>query len=304
MTTAVVVGYGSIGQRHARLLAELGCRVAAVSRRHQEGSVYGRLEDALEQEQPHYVVIANETSQHRATLGDLAGSGYAGVLLVEKPLFDRPSELPANSFCRAAVAYNLRFHPVLRRLREKLLDRRVISVQVYAGQYLPDWRGRRDYRESYSASAERGGGGVLRDLSHELDYISWLFRRWHRLTACGGCSGSLGIDSDDNWSVLMELDSGASLTLQLNYLDRPGRREVLVNLADGTLHADLVRGRLSENGVIEDLSVEPDDSYLAQHRALLNGAPAPTCSFEEGLAVLHSVAAIERSRTEKCWIEQ
>ena len=67
---------------------------------------------------------------------------------------------------------------------------------------------------------------MLRDLSHELDLIQWLFGRWTRLTALGGRRGELEIDADDTWAVLLELDSGAIATLHLNYLDRPGRRRV------------------------------------------------------------------------------
>ena len=83
----LVVGYGSIGSRHARLLTSLGCEVAVVSSRDIDHPVrYRTLADALSWK-PDYVVIANRTSQHYQTLKELAASGFTGTVLVEKPLF-------------------------------------------------------------------------------------------------------------------------------------------------------------------------------------------------------------------------
>src|SRR5687767_10222466 len=114
---ALVIGYGSIGQRHARLLAEMGCQVAVASRRAIEFTPhYIELRKALAEWQPAYVVVADRTSEHHQTLKVLASQGFHGRVLVEKPLFDRLLPLPANSFSVQVVVYNLRCHPLLLRL--------------------------------------------------------------------------------------------------------------------------------------------------------------------------------------------
>ena len=114
---ALVIGYGSIGIRHARLLTSLGCEVAVVSSRDVEFPAhYHTLADALSWK-PEYVVIANRTSQHYKTLTELAELGFTGTVLIEKPLFHEEEEFPRQEFKRAFVGYNLRFHPILQIFR-------------------------------------------------------------------------------------------------------------------------------------------------------------------------------------------
>ena len=120
---------------------------------------------------------------------------------------------------RVFVAYNFRFHPVLNYLRKELKDQQVISTNIYCGQYLPGWRPNTDYRKCYSSS-KKEGGGVLRDLSHEIDYAIWLFGEYEKLTAIGGKYSSLEIDSEDCISILLKMEKCNIVNITLNYLDK------------------------------------------------------------------------------------
>ena len=299
---ALVVGLGSIGRRHARLLGDLGLDVAAVSRRGDAAlRCHASLEAALEQESPGYVVIANETASHRPTLLALAEAGFTGTVLVEKPLFDRPAPLPPHRFAGLYVGYNLRFHPLLAEVKRLLADEPALAAQVYVGQYLPDWRPGRDYRGTASAS-RAAGGGALRDLSHELDYMSWLFGPCRRVAALGGCSGALEIDSDDVQALLLSFERCPVATAQLNYLDRQVAREIVINTASRTIRADLLRGVLRVNDEERRFPAERDATYLAQHRSALGNSRDALCTAEEGAATLALVAAAERAAAEGRWI--
>lgn len=299
----LVVGYGSIGARHARILRELGCPVALVSRHATGEGFYDELPKALNAYRPEYVVVANRTSEHAATLENLARHGFNGWVLVEKPLFDRMLEPPYTGFKGLFVGYNLRFDPVLRALRERMADVRAVSAHVYVGQYLPHWRPGTDYRQSYSASRKEGGG-VLRDLSHELDYVQWLFGRWHRLTATGGHLSSLEITSDDVMSILMNCQRCDVLSLSLNYLDTTHQRNLTVNLDGHTFVADLMKGVLLHDSETVTFPVERDDTYTRQHQAMLSGHHDDLCSLKEGLEALNTIEAVERAVTTLTWIER
>lgn len=302
MTRAIVIGQGSIGKRHARILPELACDVAVVSHREQpERRCYPNIATALAQEQPDYVVIANETSCHHAALEELSTAGFTGAVLIEKPLFDRRRPPPTGRFKKSAVAYNLRFHPVLLALRQQIADRRILAVEIYAGQWLPDWRPGISHRDSYSSHAVQGGG-VLRDLSHELDLISWLFGPWSRIAALGGRRSDLTVDSDDMWTVLFELDSGTAVTLHLNYLDRPGRRRLIVLTPDTTLVADLPASTLTINGTEIRFDTGRDETYRAEHRAMIANGPGELCSISAGLDVLDTIAAIEHAAKSRSFV--
>ncbi len=302
MTRAIVVGYGSIGQRHVRLLQQLGCEVAVVSRRAVDHAPnFPTIAAALAASAADYAVIANETSEHAAAVAELRAAGFSGRLLVEKPLGAVSPAIAADGFALAAVGYNLRFHPVMAALAQSLAGEQLISMQVYCGQYLPDWRPGTDYQQSYSADPARGGG-VLRDLSHELDYALWLGGPWRRVAALGGRLGPLHIQSDDCWGLLMELQRCPLVTVQINYLDRPGRRQVVVNTAAHTYVADLVRGILVRDGSEQPFKIERDDTYLAQHRAVLAGDTSQLCDFKQGESVMRLIDAAERALRDGAWI--
>ena len=301
----LVVGFGSIGSRHARILGAQGHRVAVASRRDVDHPRrYATLYDGLMGEQPDYIVVANRTSEHYEALRILSENGYTGRVIVEKPLFESPQSVPVHRFVQSAVGYNLRFHPVIQRLRVLLMGETVLSAQVYVGQYLPAWRPDRDYRASYSAHKSEGGG-VLRDLSHELDYVNWLFRGWTRLTALGGMVSALEIDTDDVFAVLMETRDCPVVTVQLNYVDRVLRREILVNTDLNTFRADLIKGTLHIDGSASEAhKVGRDETYIAQHRALLAATSDTLATLEDGVNVLRMIDAAERAARDRCWISR
>ncbi|RXH12122.1 gfo/Idh/MocA family oxidoreductase [Bradyrhizobium guangzhouense] len=297
-TSAVVIGLGSIGTRHARILRELGLQVSTVSRR--EGSDYPSITQAVAGAQPDYVVIATETARHADNLQELAQTGFRGNVLVEKPLFATPAAPPKYPFARVSVGYNLRFHPVMTALVETLNGREAITVAAYVGQDIRDWRPGRDHRATASATAD-AGGGVLRDLSHELDYLLWLFGPWHRVAALGGASGARDIDVDDHFDLLLDMQRAPAVHVHMDYLDRQGIRRIRVNVDDDTIEADLVGSRLTVNGKAMDVASDRDQSYRDMHLAAMRGT-GPVCSLPEALGVMHLIDASERALRTKTWV--
>jgi len=302
--SCIVVGYGSIGQRHTRILTQLGCKVAVVSHREVAHPLtYLSLADALAQESPDYIIIANQTNEHYRTLKQLADFDYKGTVLVEKPLFDSVLGIPAHHFKNAYVAYNLRFHPMIQRIFEVVKKEKALYAQIYVGQYLPDWRPERDYRMSYSAQRSKGGG-VLLDLSHELDYLLWLFGDWNSLVAIGGKYSSLEIDSDDLFSLMLTMDRCPMVQIHVNYLDRISRREITVITENHTIKADLVQQTLQINDELMHIRVDRDDTYVMQHQAILNGENNFLCSLNEGLSVLKMIESAEQSAKQGIWVKK
>lgn len=302
---ALVVGFGAAGQRHARLLQGLGCDTAIVSRRpagHPQR--FAELAEALAAWQPGYVVIATRTAEHRDALRQLAESGFSGRVLVEKPLYAQHAPLPDHRFSHAAVAYNLRFHPLVRKLREALAAEETANAMFLVGQYLPDWRPGTDYRRSYSTSAAEGGG-ALRDLSHEIDLALSLFGPWQALTGLGGHFSPLAGDSDDNFTLLMTTSRCPSVSVHMNYLDRTPRREIQINTHRRTFRADFIAGTFSIDG---DIAMHAEGAmegtYLAEHQAMLEGNTAGLCSLQEGLEIMAAIDAAERAAREKIWVRR
>ena len=299
---ALVIGYGSIGARHARILEGMGLAVCVVSRRGEAGGrpVFPSLAQGLAAAHFDYVVIATETSQHADALDRLAQSGFDGAVLVEKPLQAAPAPLPHCRFRHAGVGYNLRFHPAVEALRVALAGGSAEIANFHIGQWLDDWRPGRPAASVYSASAATGGG-VLRDLSHELDMIAWLFGPWKSVAAIGGRLSNVTVDADDGWGILLSCERCPVVTLNMNCLDRRGRRQITVQGQSRTFHADLVEHSLTCDTEVRNFSVTRDHTYAAMHKAMLEASPE-VCSIPEGLDTVKLIAAIEQAARDKQWI--
>ena len=295
----LIIGYGSIGQRHEAVLKQLGVETAIVSR-HAEGACR-TLEVGMEQFQPDYVVVANRTSEHLEALDRLEAAGFGGSCLVEKPL----SGKHLNSFTKYSfsirVGYVLRFHPLFVAAAEALQGQCIYSVQAYAGQYLPDWRPDTDYRDSYSSRKEQGGG-VLRDLSHELDYLQALAGPWRRVAALGGHLSKLEITSDDVFGLLFETENCPVISCQVNYLDRNLRRDCTIQYEGGTLYLDFIGNRLIHNGNEQRFQLQRNDLFSDMHASALSDQSKQGCSFDDAAGTVKLIEAAERSSIEHTWV--
>ena len=298
---ALIIGYGSIGARHAHLLDSMGHKVICVTRNTDcPYPVFASIDAALAENTPWLAIVSSTTVEHAANLQALLDADFSGRILVEKPLFETihdPKPTPGDN---VFVAYNLRFHPIVTRTRELLAGLTVLNAQFHVGQYLPDWRPGTDYTASYSASRAKGGG-VLRDLSHELDLAQFLLGGWQRATAIGGYFSELDIDSDDQFSVLMQTRHCPTISLHMDYLSHTARRGFDITCAGLSLRADFINGTLMVNGVVEDYPTHRNTTYKRQLEALVNDDPT-LCSYEQGLAVVALIEAIEESADKGIWV--
>ena len=298
-----VVGAGSIGSRHQRILKQLGHKVSVVSANSPDAD-FRSMSDALGRESFDYVVIASQTSQHVTDLSALINNRFSGRVLIEKPLFEKLHTLQENNFSFAAVGYNLRFHPVIVWLKDTLPKLgKLTSANFYVGQFLPTWRPDSDYRKSSSAR-DISGGGVLRDLSHELDLVQYLFGDWQQLTAVGGKFSDLEIATDDTFSILMTSTKCNAISVQLNYVDRIKQRYITINGNHGTVSIDLISNTAKFSDLDVKFSVNADDTYVAQHLAVISNDSQNTCSLSEALKVVETIQAIEDSAEKLKWISQ
>ncbi|VFR53641.1 Legionaminic acid biosynthesis protein PtmF [plant metagenome] len=280
------MGYGSIGKRHARLLGEAGHDVHIVSSQALPTGLRGYptlAEASAFLRQADLVLLASVTARHQADLSALLELGYRGPVLVEKPLFDRaPTETPPPEGMQVSVAYNLRFHPVIRALRATLKGKRLRAAMLCAGQHLAQWRPGRTVTSTYSAHRDQGGG-VVRDLSHEIDLARHLFGPLSLQASHSARVSEITVDSEDIAIAVMRTPNCPFVSVEIDYLDLQPRRQIRVLTDDETIEADLIRGMLSVNGVATQIPLPPDESYRLMHDAALDLDNGVLCSWQEGL---------------------
>ena len=304
MTEAVVIGYGSIGSRHAEVLSQLGCTISVVTaQKIPNYPCYMLIEQAFNNHPVDIVVIANPTHLHYPTLQNILELNFQGAILVEKPLFSRLEKLQYDIYQNIYVAYHLRFHELFQHVKNLLRDDELISFSVQVGSYLPEWRKSSDYRSCYSAKKECGGG-ALRDLSHELDYVIWLCGKCIEVTAIGGHFSTLEINSDDVFSILMRCEFCPVVNIQLDYLNRKPRRKIILHTKkNNTISLDLIQGDLIFNGETKcQVNDGMQKAFSMQAELMLKKNFDNFCDYTQGLLIVKLIESIEKSVAEKKWI--
>lgn len=297
----LLIGYGSIGARHARIATELGAHVACVSKNDLcPYPVFSSIEQACQDWQPDRVLIANPTALHENAIKTLDEVGYTNLILVEKPIFSQPPLHPPKYPEQIFVAYNLRFHPLVKRLAKRLTDLDLYSAEFHVGQYLPSWRPDRDYRLSYS-SYKNQGGGVLRDLSHEIDLALLLCGDFHQVVAVGGHFSDLEISSDDVFMGLAKTTRCNAVSISLNYLNQTPQRLIRINAKNFTANLDLVKGSLMMNHDFLEMTPERDAMYRSQLESFFAGNVTDLCNYRNGVEVLKFIHACEASIQHPSW---
>lgn len=289
----LIIGLGSIGNRHYKNFKSMGHEVAVLSRRKSDlQDSYTDPEEVMKKFAPSHVVVANETSLHCRTLSWVLNFTSVCGVLVEKPLYAHLYEAVAD--CRGKnvqIAYNLRFHPLVKRLKNKIGNQRIISWHAYVGQDLRTWRSGRDYTDSYSASRE-AGGGVLRDLSHELDLLQYFAGNVNYLSARGGHFSELKTDAEDCYSLLLNAENCVHANVHLNCIDQLGQRYMTIVTDSDTYHLNLVTGLWRDTRESIIMEFDRNESYIEMSRAFLNADPH-VCSYGEGLAINKLIETVE-----------
>ena len=322
----LIVSLGSIGARHLRNLRHLEPEAEiAVLRRPSSASqavehadhVIHSLQEAIAFA-PLAAVIASPAPQHIPFATRLAEAGVH--LLIEKPLSsdidgcEHLIRLCRERELNLAIGYNLRFLPSLRAAREIVLSGEigeVFSMRVEVGQYLPDWRKGVDYRQGVSARKELGGG-VLLELSHEIDYSLWMFGMPATVTAIGGRSGQLECEVEDIAEIILEYNSPRRIvSMHLDMLQhRPFRRCRAVG-TNGSVIWDGIADTVEVDNLQTDRAVSLPDIALADKNqmyldelsdflASIESGGAPICGGGAGLETLLVVDAIRRSLINGC----
>jgi predicted dehydrogenase len=268
----LLVGLGSVGQRHARnLRAVLGDTVELLAYRARGGGLIppgdtpttpeaelgirrvATLQAGLA-ERPDAVFVTNPTALHLEVARAAVDAGCH--VFIEKPLADTWDGVEDflgavdRKGVVAAVGYQLRFHPGLARLRELLESKaigRPLAARLEFGEYLPAWHPWEDYRDGYAARRDLGGGVLLTQI-HDIDYACWLFGTPARVFAIGGHLSDLDVDVEDLVCVTLQCGRDGRLfpvELRLDYVQRPPVRRCAVLGDHGRIVLDLTAGTLA-----------------------------------------------------------
>ena len=302
----VVIGFGSVGMRHAENLLALAPQIelTVVTRRDDVRTNRMRVVrdvDGALAAKPQFAIIASDSHLHADHAIELLRAGVP--CYIEKPVVTDFGQLERvrtelSRFERVPVTLagcNLRYLPSLQKLRELVTEGaigNVVRAVLQAGSWLPDWRPSRDYRLGYGATAS---GGVVLDLVHELDQARWLFGEPDEVAAMTGKLSALELQAEDSACVLLRTRGrGPLVMVGLDYVARSPIRRYEIFGDRGTLTWDLHARRLEHAGPggRSDYDCGPAafdvaETYVEAMRVFLQAVEdgAPTSQpIEDGLA--------------------
>lgn len=303
-----VVGFGSIGRRHCDNLGRLGIARRVVVRRPDSRNpafsppggvrVASSPREALDTGID-LAIVCTPTSLHVDGAMEFVQAGIP--VLVEKPLChrladgQRLAEAARRRGTVVAVAYCMRFHPAYALAHQLLAGGavgRVVHANAWFESYLPGWHPWEDYRQSYAARHDLGGGAI-RTLDHELDLLNWCLGRPEKVAGYAANSGCLEIDADEHAVVLMEHPGGATSTARLSLCRRDHARGFEFVGTEATLRFRFDTGRLERlaPGVSEvlweDSQYDLNQMYLAMLAQFLDdleSGQSHLARLDDGLA--------------------
>ena len=295
----LISGYGSIGRRHAQILSTLVKKKNITILTNQKLSNFRTIKTvkALNEVNPNYIVLCNPTSDHINKIKFIEKNCKNKFILVEKPLFAKPSKIKIKKN-KYFVGYNLRFNPIINFFKKKISSKKVWTVNIFCGSYLPHWRNNINYKNSSSAK-KKLGGGVLLDLSHELDYVQWLFGKIKIEYSKSKKLSNLQIETDDFLNLIGSTKRVAFIQITLDYFTRESRRQILINGKNISLQADLIKKQVvyydgKKKKIYNFKNSNKNSEYKKQHLAILTKKYTnKLCTFNEGKQLVYLIDQIK-----------
>jgi len=325
MHSVLIVGMGSIGRRHARVMKAAGVEVIAGADLRQDRLDQAKQEIGLEILARDYkellakhkfdaVIVTTPTAFHTPIA--IAAAEKGCHLMIEKPVADRHDGLDQlaatlkTTGTRCLIAYCYRFIPSANRLRELVAQGaigRILSVRLEISSYLPDWHPWEDYRHFYMAKLAEGGGARL-DESHGVDFLRWFFGDVESVFSRVDKISDLEIDADDYAFMLLKFRNGVVAEAHFDLLGRKPRVGVEFIGSEGTILWDRISGQIdiykaqtkewvSETFPSNDM-VSAYDHQTAHFIDVVSNGTDARIPLEDGVKTLDVlIAALESSNT-------
>lgn len=307
----LIVGVGSIGERHLRCFLATGRTTVSLVEvnaglRHEVAARYAVRHafdtlDAALGTPPDIAVIATPAPSHIPLALKLVEAGVH--VLIEKPLsttlddVNRLRQLVQARGVVANVAYVYRCHPLLTELRAALRAGRFgrpVELVAVSGQHFPTYRPA--YRQIYYTSHATGGGAIQDALTHVVNAGEWLLGPIDRLVADAAHQVLDGVEVEDTVHLLAR-HGDVLASYNLNQYQAPNENSMTVVCAGGTarceFHENRWRWLTTPGGTWHDEPIAPlerDALFVRQAHAFLDaveGKAAPLCPLDEAIQTLH-----------------
>ena len=299
---AAIIGYGSIGELHLQTLRKFKkiSEILIISNRGVDKKKkvnFSNNLDSIISYDPDYVIVSSPTSQHYKDFCYIEKNLKNKIILFEKPIFDRNIKLKKKLNNKYLVNYNLRELNLIKYIKTFIRKTSYFNVDINCSSYLPLWRKNISYSESSSGKKELGGG-VINDLSHEIDYALSIFGDFKVGYSYTSKISNLDINTNDFFTAFLFIKN-KPIKISLNYFSKIPKREIIINSNNFQLNANLIENfiRIKIKKKKEKIISFKDSirgTYKIVHRKILNDNLKNLCSIKEGMKVVKYLKKFNR----------
>lgn len=252
----LIISYGSIAQKHIKNIRQISKTIKiGILRSKNKTSInskyliFNKISQAIEFK-PDAIFICSPANTHIYYLKKF--DGICKNIFIEKPLCSNINQIRSikvKKKINLQLGYFLRYHPHLHKIKKIIKSKiygKIKFAQIEVGQYLPDWRPNIDYIKTVS-SQKKLGGGVMRELSHEIDYAIWLFGIPEYLFCKNKKLSKLKINVEDFSLIYFDYPKEKKIVqINLNMFQRNSSRSCIIHFEKKTLKIDFIKGCLYE----------------------------------------------------------
>ncbi len=310
MHSILIIGCGSIGERHLRCFQKTGrCTVSACDtsttllatmRERYDAQVFDSLDAALSGRRFDAAVVCTPAQLHLPMATRLLRAGLH--VFIEKPLSTDMAPVPetrdaisaAGRF--VAVAYVYHSMPWITGARDFLRTGglgKVLQASVVSGQHFPTFRPA--YRDIYYTRHETGGGAIQDALTHLANATEWLVGPCTRLYCDAAHQALEGVTVEDTVTVSAR-HGDVLVSFSMNQFQAPNETTFLIGCERGSVKIELHERRwgFMKHGDQAwtwhvTAPLERDELFIAQANDFLDGMegrPTPLATFEEAVQTL------------------
>lgn len=291
------VGMGSIGCRHLQNIKKILASVEIAALRSNKNAISNEYDDLIDHKfydiedakkfKPDIVFVTNPTSMHVETA--LEFINQVTGMFIEKPVSDSVEKvqklIDQHENTIIHVACPLRFHPALKYIKNYLENKdSIFNIKIVSGSYLPGWRPEQDYKKTYCAKKELGGGVSL-DLIHEIDYMRWIFGNVNQGYFGSAKISDLEIDTEDISYGICKLKNDVLCEIHLDYFRKIPERYLEVVTKEAVITVDLINSVINiddgKNTEEIEINFDRNDMYVDEMQYFLKCVNEGKKSFND-----------------------
>lgn len=289
----LIIGKGSVSLKHKHAIKLISKKFKITNLSSREFSNGVSIKNNFD-----FIILCSPSSFHYDHYKIIEKKFKNTKVLIEKPLFNKPYKIKKKPKNLYFVGYNLRFHPVIKFLKKYLKEKQVFFVRANCSSYLPSWR-KKNYHKAVSAK-KKFGGGVLLELSHEIDYLLWIFKKIKINYSLNKKVSKLQINTDDIFILNCITPKKTIINLTINFFSRIPNREIYIDGKNFSIYANILNNSITlieqkKTRIIKFKNFSMNETFKLENLSILNNDLKDICTFKEGNELINLISKIKKN---------